>query len=380
MAVGFAPSHLAKKLLRILKISSDATSKESNNLKRIENIQALRGIAALLVVIYHLIPIEQKYGGAETIIPTIAQFGLLGTDLFFVISGFVLVVIAKGKHKKFTDSRKFLFKRISRIYPTYWFYTLLVLIVFLIQPTWVNNSQGNQFDLLSSIFLLPSHMLPLVAVAWALVHFIYFYIVFSMIIYLVSEKNLGWATFIWAIGIILLNSLIKTKNPTLEVISHPVTLEFISGCLLASFYFKTEIKIKNSRLLLILITTLVIAVYAYLSYFNATGFIRPQGWWRPLLMGVPATIIVFTLIHAERNGYSLKNSLLWKIGNVSYSIYLSHVLTLSALGKIWHIFVTENTLDNFIMLPILIISVVIVGFLSYRYVEKPLIKLSRKII
>lgn len=347
-------------------------------MKKIQNIQALRGMAALSIVIFHLIPIEEKYGGVKTILPFFVQVGRLGTDLFFVISGFILVVIARGKHKSLAEAGKFLFRRVTRIYPTYLFYTLLVLVVFFIQPTWVNSSQGNQFDLWASLFLLPSDTLPLVMVAWALVHFMYFYILFSLIILFFSEKNLGIIVLIWGLGVIFLNMTMKTHSPTLDVITHPVTIEFISGCLLAVFYYKTNLIIKNNSLLILGVFAVALAVYGYLSYYQATGMIKPIGWWRPLLQGLPATMIVFSLVYAERNGYSLHNSLLAKVGNVSYSIYLSHVLTLSAVGRVWSLFSTDKVWDNFVMLPILIIAVVIVGFLSYRFVEEPLIKLTRK--
>ena len=126
-------------------------------LKKIQNIQALRGIAVLSVVFFHLIPIEQKYGGSTSILPTFFQFGMFGVDLFFVISGFVMVTVAKGKYQLPKQALKFVYRRVSRIYPTYWFYSLLVLTIFFIQPAWVNSSQGNQVNILESFLLLNSY-------------------------------------------------------------------------------------------------------------------------------------------------------------------------------------------------------------------------------
>ena len=136
-------------------------------MNKIQNIQALRGIAVLSVVFFHLLTIEQKYGGSRTILPDLFQFGLFGVDLFFVISGFVMVTVTRGKFQIPRQALRFIYHRVARIYPTYWVYSILVLIVFLLQPSWVNNSLGNQVDILSSFLLFPSRNLPLVMVGWS---------------------------------------------------------------------------------------------------------------------------------------------------------------------------------------------------------------------
>jgi exopolysaccharide production protein ExoZ len=86
-----------------------------------------------------------------------------------VISGFIMVTVTKGRFTLDGEVMRFLWGRLTRIYPTYWFYFFLTLAVFLIKPDWVNASQGHQIQLIPSFFLLPSHQLPLVMVAWSLI-------------------------------------------------------------------------------------------------------------------------------------------------------------------------------------------------------------------
>lgn len=69
-------------------------------MKRIQNIQGLRGVAVLFVVLFHLVPIEQKYGGSKAILPSLFHYGTFGVDLFFVISGFVMVAVTRGRFKQ----------------------------------------------------------------------------------------------------------------------------------------------------------------------------------------------------------------------------------------------------------------------------------------
>ena len=113
----------------------------------------LRGVAVLSVILFHLVPIEQKYGGSKTMLSALFHYGMFGVDLFFVISGFVMVAVSRGKFKQQKYALSFIYHRASRIYPTYWFYSILVLIIFFTQPSWVNSSQGNQMNILASFLL-----------------------------------------------------------------------------------------------------------------------------------------------------------------------------------------------------------------------------------
>jgi peptidoglycan/LPS O-acetylase OafA/YrhL len=201
---------------------------------------------------------------------------------------------------------------------------------------------------------------------------------FSLIFLLVSEKNLTFAILLWGTGVLLLNLNSESSSPVICLISHPLTFEFLGGCIIASIYYKREYNFKSGILLMFAGLSLLAAIYGYLSYNKATGQIAPLGWWRILIFGVPALLMVFCFTHAERNGFVIHSSLIY-IGNASYSLYLSHGLTLSAIGRVWSIFSSNDVIDNVIIMPFLIFPVLIVGFISYRMVEKPLLILSRRI-
>lgn len=348
-------------------------------MRRIQNIQALRGAAALLVVLFHLVPTEQKYGGGETILSGSFQFGMFGVDLFFVISGFVMVVVTSGQDRNPKNAFKFIYRRASRIYPTYWVYTLLVLYVFLIHPSWVNSSQGNQANILTSFLLLPSDALPLVMVGWTLIHEMYFYLVFFLMLLFVPEKRMGVATVLWGLAVLSMNLLFQSNQPLARIISHPLTLEFIAGCLLAIVYYRNSTSMTGRSLMITACLGFFVSFLGYHCYHFITGQVAPQSWWRVLMFGGPASLMVFCLVHAETKGLVAPSPLI-KMGNASYSIYLSHLLTLSATGRCWHLFASSNTFDNYIMIPLMFMLVVMVGMISYHVVEKPLLKISRKIV
>ena len=335
-------------------------------------------MAVLLVVFFHLVTIEQKYGGTNTILPGLFEFGMFGVDLFFVISGFVMVTVTRGKFQIQKQALRFIYHRVARIYPTYWFYTILVLFVFLIQPSWVNSSQGSQVDILASFLLLPSETLPLVMVGWTLIHEMYFYLIYFLILLLVSERNMPAAIILWGVAIVLSNIFLASASPIIKMVTHPLTIEFIAGCFLAIIYFKTKSEIEVRILLLVACLALIASLYGHHYYQNITGEIEPKNWWRFLIYGIPAILIIYCFTNIEKSGYVIHSSLI-KIGDASYSIYLSHILTLSAAGRVWGMFSTNAVYDNIIMIPVLLLLAIMVGVFSYILVEKPLLRLSRRI-
>jgi exopolysaccharide production protein ExoZ len=342
-------------------------------LGKIQNIQALRGAAAFAVVVFHLIPIENKYGGGTTILPLIFQHGKFGVDLFFVISGFVMVTITRGQFQKSKDAFIFLYHRAARIYPPYWFYSLLLLAVFTVRPTWINSAQGNQVDIVSSFLLLPQNALPLLNVGWTLIHELYFYLVFFLLLLVVSGRYLSISLLIWSATVVALNICLENKGPTLQLISHPLTLEFIGGCFLAKFFYEGP-KIKISLVLIIAAVVMAATLLGFMKNGDNTSI--PSGWWRVALYGIPASLVVYFITMAEAHGH-ISHPFLVKLGDASYSIYLSHILVLSAVGRIWFLFGTDSFIDNIFMIPFLFICVIAYGMISYQVIERPLIRLSR---
>ncbi|WP_144706695.1 acyltransferase family protein [Aminobacter sp. J44] len=118
-------------------------------MKQLSSIQAARGIAAWMVVAYHMLAIEKKYVSAA-LLPEIFAKGMLGVDVFFVISGFVMVHSTMGSPRGLPSAYHFLARRVIRVYPPYWFYSLLLVPVFLVAPQIINSAQGNDVSLLNS--------------------------------------------------------------------------------------------------------------------------------------------------------------------------------------------------------------------------------------
>ncbi len=343
---------------------------------KIANIQALRGLAALMVVCYHLAKVEGKYGRGAALLPDITTVGLAGVDLFFVISGFIMVMITMGVSRNLRAFQTFLYRRLTRIYPLYWLFSAIVLIVYWLQPAWVNSSQGGRVDILASFLLLPQSQLPLLMVGWTLIHEIYFYAVFACMLLLVRQSQLEGALLAWA-GLPLVPLLVGSGgNAFWQVFTHPLTLEFIAGGLLGRLYCRGwNFTRYNGSWALGSAAALLVG---YDVFIAISGRTEPGSWERVFLFGLPAVALVHGLVAMERDNRRRLPHWLSTVGNASYSIYLSHILVLSAVGRLWAVMGLGARGGNAAMLLVMLAAVLAFGLLCFHYVEKPLLRICRR--
>jgi peptidoglycan/LPS O-acetylase OafA/YrhL len=342
--------------------------------RKIQNIQGLRGIAVLLVVFTHMLSIEGKYAQFEYIIPELFIIGESGVDLFFLISGFVMVAVTHSKSQSKIQIQKFLFHRVARIYPLYWFYTVLILGVYLLQPSLVNSNQGNQVNIFASFLLIPQNLSPLVFVGWTLIHEMYFYFVFTILLFL-PRKHLVFGLICWGALVIIGNVFLPWEdNSYVKVYFSPLTLEFIAGAFIAILYYSRTIKGSAKIYALVAFSTWVSGYYIFQTI---SGEVNPSGWARVLVFGVPASFALYAALLYERNNGTIMSKWICKIGDISYSVYLSHVIVLSVVGRLWGLFAAEGYLDNISMLFIMLIAVLIAGYISYNSIEKYFFKTMR---
>jgi exopolysaccharide production protein ExoZ len=146
---------------------------------RVTSVQVLRGVAAALVVMHHFSQSVEMYSRQKFLIVSsgLGALGSVGVDLFFVISGFIMIYTTRdrlGVH----DALTFFGKRARRVYPLYWMWTtvLLSLVVgrialrghtypaeyiaasYLLVPMF-NESNGNSLPLLWQGWTLSFEML-----------------------------------------------------------------------------------------------------------------------------------------------------------------------------------------------------------------------------
>ena len=337
--------------------------------RRIANLQALRGVAVMMVVLFHCAATERKYA-VDTILPAWLRIGESGVDLFFVVSGFVMVMVTRGKFGGAREAGWFLYSRATRIYPVYWVYAGLAAAVYLVQPTWVNASQGHQVDLLRSFLLVPQEQLPVLLVAWSLVHEMYFYLLFALFM-LAPENRLPRLLIGWA-AIIVISALTwwhPAVTPWARIAAHPLTLEFIAGAFAAWWLPKTSGSPSPARLWGGVAISLISLVAAY-----DRGVLDMPALPRAVVMALIYGALVYCAVALEQRCAQRAHGWLVHLGDASYTIYLSHVLALAAVGRMWlRAGVSPGPWDNLMWAAMMLVAVVGYGHLGYRWIEKPLV-------
>jgi exopolysaccharide production protein ExoZ len=155
-------------------------------LNRILLLQGLRAAAALSVTVHHML--HEPYGSIA-----IAWLSNLpwqsGVDVFFVISGFVIVHSSARLFGAAGASRVFLWRRLARIVPLYWVVTMAFLVVDVMFPHGLNSPSPGLLQILASYAFIPwpaenGLIQPVYSLGWTLNYEMMFYAVFALFLQL----------------------------------------------------------------------------------------------------------------------------------------------------------------------------------------------------
>lgn len=342
---------------------------------RLTQIQLLRAVAAFFVLVAHLGVVEAKYA-ADPILPDWLSVGFAGVDLFFVISGFIMARLADKAARGRDAAGAFLLARAGRIYPLYWAVTAVVTALWLVRPDMVFSSNVAP-DLVRSFLLLPGDAPPILAVGWTLVHEMYFYAVFALVL-LLPKRACVPALLVWGALIVGGHFVgLGTTSPEARLVFHPLTLEFITGALVGVGFPKYASKLGTAAL-----ATGVAALAMAIAALILTGLWRDNAFWtgswlRPAIFAAPGALLVFGLAARDFIGRSAR-PLLAHLGDQSYALYLTHVLSLSAVGRIWQAVPQfKSPADNVIALTLLVFVAYLVAEIAFRLIDKPVHNIVR---
>jgi exopolysaccharide production protein ExoZ len=347
---------------------------------KVENLQALRGLAVLLVVGRHIMVFGERSIGQIDFCRDLFLSGDAGVDLFFAISGFVMVMTTIGKFQQPASAGQFIFRRATRIYPLYWLFSLVTLAIFILHPELINRTgRGIQINLLSSFFLWPDHGLPLLGQGWSLTYELYFYVIFTGLLFfseqLLPRLILCWAIFVVGVQGFAIAAHWQLDPPIVKVVFDPLVLEFIGGALTAILFSRGWIPRFGWWIAGLGVVGVAIAGIT----FHGEKSITEVGTTRFFAYGVPCILIVFGAVAAELKSKAVMPRLLQKIGDISYSIYLSHILVIAGLAHFWHKKPSANLIEQGLMAIVMYAAVILVGTISYVVIEKPMHEFFRRI-
>lgn len=287
------------------------------------SIQYLRAIAALMVVFHHA---REQFSWVKDAYPT--EIGGAGVDVFFVVSGFIMVFITFAKP---TTPNDFLMRRIIRIVPLYWIFTLLLVALVLLAPSLFRSVRFEPGHVIQSLLFIPHYgpdgrLNPILSLGWTLNYEMFFYLVFASLFFLRQSIRIAVIAAIFA-GLVVAGMVYPGKSGFWHFLTNSVLLEFVFGMALADLVTR-GIRISRGPSLLLFLAGLV--------NFVLVGWLMPENLLiRAVEFGAPAILMAAGLVFLERAGGLGQVKGLRIIGDASYSLYLSHIFTLGALRWIW---------------------------------------------
>lgn len=333
----------------------------------------LRGIAAVAVVLTHLLISVREYGGSIwTKVPNFF-LGNMGVDLFFVISGFVIVWVTKARLINYSSVSQFLLKRFTRIYPIYWVYCCFILggrLLFFSLSYW----EMAGINIPASLLLFPHADQPVILIAWTLEFEVLFYILFALTTYLAQK----WAVPAFTgllLGLVVSGLAIQPVYPFFQLITSPYLLEFLGGFCIGLLALRNRLAFGRTLIISGLVWIAVDSLILSPSLLENTPVTIIERLWR---YGVPALFIVYGTLAWERNNQPRFPLLLIRLGDISYTIYLSHLLILSGLGRAWRLLALNDTWIAPMLGPCMLFAVLIWSNYAYQWLERPLITATRK--
>jgi peptidoglycan/LPS O-acetylase OafA/YrhL len=338
--------------------------------RRIVSIQVCRGLAALLVVLTHIHGIEETHFTSHHL--RLFGYGDIGVDIFFVISGIVIASVTAGKFGSPHNAAVFLYHRLARIFPIFWIYNTLSLLANRLAPL-AGSTHQHSFSVLPSYLLIPTQLPMPLFQGWTLTFEVYFYLAVTLLL-LIPERISPWLLALWGIAIVALKLHIGlSPSPIINLLLNPSVLEFLAGYVLFHLYRRSRLHPAAGVLLLTASFALLVAI---ILHDNPIAIVNAP-WKRPLLYGTFSILLLFGALELERSRIIRYLPLFNSIGDWSYSIYLSHVLVLAVVARIIERLLPAPA-SLFAITLIGLFAVLLVGYLSYTFIERPLLTLLYK--
>lgn len=323
------------------------------------SIQYLRAFAALLVVFAH------ANDQLRVALPFNAKLGHFGVDVFFVISGFIMIVISD---RKTPSALEFMLDRIRRIVPIYWFYTSVVAVLAIFAGSLFRNTDFTWSHYIQSLLFIvhespgdPDATSPLLRLGWTLNYEMFFYAIFAIAI-AISFRHRLLITSLAIVALVILGWLVDA-GVVWQFYTGSIMLEFVAGMLLGALFVARGAPSAK------LAPLFWISAIACLVWAEAFMWETPT---RGLIYGIPAAILVYLTLSIQATGQGWLGKTLKSLGDASYTIYLFHLFPLAALRVAWNFAGLPKTVEaNYAFVALAMVVVSITGVIAYRLLERP---------
>ena len=331
--------------------------------KHIKSVDYLRGVLALCIVCYHYLSWTSNLNITNNTL--LFRIALYGVSIFFIISGFSLVIAHKSiNFKSFYEILEYFKRRIARIYPLFWLVIVLSLIIGFRQLSSVNN-WILQFSILFGVFkegaLTPG--------AWSIGVEITYYLIFPILMLLTNlllQYNKTITLILYSISIIFFLYISMFYNGYYSDIGDAYFRSYVSnfsnhiyfflfGMLVAIFYKELENKIISYKYLIPVVLTITIVILSFVEVNSNESYAIVNGLYR-IFFSTLSFIFFLTLLFIKK-----ENIIFDFFGKISYTLYLTHPLSFYMYFK----YATSHNFFNMIL--VFLFSIVLATIIFYIY-------------
>ena len=332
------------------------------------NVQLARAYAALIVVIGHTLHDLEAFGpGAGDLNAQSINWGA-GVDIFFVISGFIMVLVAGDDFGKPGASWRFFSRRVARVAPLYWLATTAVVLGALAMPSWLNVPLGDWRHVLASYAFIPdlrpglTIARPVLALGWTLNFEMLFYVVFALAMFLPFRFGVAAVAGLFVLAACF-HVAFAPSDPRIAFWTDPVALEFVFGVLIG-VAFRRGVRLAALPALAMVLLGLALATVDVTAMANGPAL-------TPVVrFGLPAALAISGAALGPQ--LTKGRALAWGValGDASYALYLSHPFVIRPLRKMDQMLLGGG--DGVLFAVIAAALCVGLALALHRWLEKPL--------
>jgi len=353
-----------------------ATSRPSLARGFIAELDGLRGVAILLVIVHRFWP-----GTGTGPMADAAGSGWIGVDLFFVISGFLIAGILLDTRGEPGYFKNFYARRVLRIFPLYYLFVVGVLIAFWNHAAF-RDYPGSQLWYLAHLGNMPEAFgqeVPyFLGPVWSLAIEEQFYLTFPLLVAVLPPRHFGKVLVGMIVAAPALRVVTMLAMPEHERFQYLFTLcrldTIAVGCGLALLVRRVDLDVWRPRLIRIaMMVAAVAAVFAVETGLDRTTPVGRTLGYSVVAFGCAALVLLVVLHRDQPETEPLRFAPLAYLGKLCFGIYLLHRPADTILDAL----AARAGLDAALwIMPLKVALAVALATLSWRLIEQPFLRLK----
>ncbi|MCT8003367.1 acyltransferase [Sphingomonas sanguinis] len=341
-------------------------------------VQAMRGIAALMVVIGHSQSAAGRLmaaSGEHFVRSTVMPWGA-GVDLFFVLSGFIMVHASTRLFGRQGARSEFLRRRLVRIVPLYWLVTTLFLILLAAAALKGGDPFPGMGAILASYAFFPAdtysdgRFFPVFDLGWTLNYEMFFYTLFALVVPLARRRALAAVGGLLSVAVVI--GMFAPGPSPLWFWTRPIILDFGLGLIVGALAGRGVRLSRGVRMVLALVGVGLLVADPFRIFNGPVGITVGNGWPRVLCAGLPIAAILAAAVLGPEPATPRLLRPVSHLGDASYSLYLFHPFALIVTEKLVQKLAFARGVEGWQLVLFMVAVALGIALCVHRWIERPM--------